>query len=54
VFENKVLRRISGARRESGENCITRSFMICTPSIIRIIKSRRTRLAGYVARMGRR
>jgi hypothetical protein len=35
VFENRVLRRIFGPRREevtgNGENYITRSFMICTP-----------------------
>jgi hypothetical protein len=33
MFENKVLRRIFGRQRdvlESGENCITRSFVICT------------------------
>jgi hypothetical protein len=28
MFENRVLRRIFG--RESGEYCITRSFVICT------------------------
>jgi hypothetical protein len=35
VFENKVLRRIFGPKRdeeqESGEDYITRSFMLCTP-----------------------
>jgi hypothetical protein len=35
VFENRVLRRIFGPKRDevTGEwrNCITRSFMICTP-----------------------
>jgi len=35
VFENKVLRRIFGPKRDevtrSGENYITRSLMICTP-----------------------
>jgi hypothetical protein len=35
VFENKVLRRIFGPKRDevtgSGEDCITRSFMLCTP-----------------------
>jgi hypothetical protein len=36
---------------EGGESCITRSCIICT-SIIRIIKSKRMRWAGYVARMG--
>jgi hypothetical protein len=37
-------------RQESGENCIMRSFI--TPNIIRMIKSRRMRWAGYVALMG--
>ena len=31
VFENRVLRRIFGPKRESGENYIMRSLMICTP-----------------------
>jgi hypothetical protein len=35
VFENKVLRRTLGPKRdevtEGAENCITRSFVICTP-----------------------
>jgi hypothetical protein len=35
--------------REGGENCMTRSFVIC---VIRIIKSRRMSWAGHVARMG--
>jgi hypothetical protein len=36
-----------------GENCKTKSFIICTVrQIIRIIKSRRLRWAGHVARMG--
>jgi hypothetical protein len=34
VFENRVLRRIFGPKRDevtvNGENCITKSFMICT------------------------
>jgi hypothetical protein len=32
VFEKRVLRRIFGPKRdeESEENCIKRSFMICT------------------------
>jgi hypothetical protein len=37
--------------RENGENCITRSIF-SSPSIIGIIKSRRMRCAGHVARMG--
>jgi len=35
VFENKVLRRIFGPRRDevtgTGGDCITRNLMICTP-----------------------
>jgi hypothetical protein len=42
VFENRVLRRIFGPKRD----------LYSSPSIIRIIKSRRMRWAGYVARMG--
>jgi hypothetical protein len=34
VFENRVLRRIFGPKRDKvkvfGENCIMRSFVICT------------------------
>jgi hypothetical protein len=32
VFETRVLRRIFGLKRDemTGENCITKSFMICT------------------------
>jgi hypothetical protein len=57
VFENRVLRRIFGAKR--GE--VTGEFrklhneelrdLYSSPSIIRIIKKRRTRWAGHVARM---
>jgi hypothetical protein len=42
-------------RRDKGENWIMRSFMIffySSPSIIKIIKLRRMRWAGHVARMG--
>jgi hypothetical protein len=38
VFENRVLRRIFGPRRdevmEAGENCIMRSSIICTHMIL--------------------
>jgi hypothetical protein len=60
VFENRVLRRIFRPRR--GE--ITGGCRILhneelrdlysSPSIIRIIKSKRMRWTGHVARMGRR
>jgi len=36
VFENRVLRRISGLKSEevAGENCIMRSFITCTLHLI--------------------
>jgi hypothetical protein len=58
VFENRVLRRIFGPKRVAvtGE---WRKFhndelrdLHSSPSIIRIIKSRRMSWAGHVARMG--
>jgi hypothetical protein len=55
LFENRVPRKIFGLKRDEvtgeGENCITRSFMIfySSPSIIRIIKTRRMGLEGHVA-----
>jgi hypothetical protein len=60
VFENRVLRRIFGPKRDevTGE---WREFyneelrdLYSSPSIIRIIKSRSMRWAGHGARMGRR
>jgi hypothetical protein len=58
VFENRVLRRIFGPKRDevTGEwrklhNEELRDLH-SLPSIIRIIKSRRMRWAGHVARMG--
>jgi hypothetical protein len=60
VFENRVLRRIFARKRDEvmGEwiklhNKELRD-LYSSPSIIRIIKSRRMRWAGHVARMGRR
>jgi transcription termination factor 2 len=57
VFENRVLRRIFGPKRDevTGEwrklhNKELRD-LYSSPSIIRIIKSRRMRWAGHVARM---
>jgi hypothetical protein len=41
-------------QQRSGEDYTTRSFKICTPNIIGVIKSRRMRWAGHVARMGHR
>ncbi|KAJ4429209.1 hypothetical protein ANN_26212 [Periplaneta americana] len=58
VFENKVLRKIFGAKRDevTGEwrklhNAELQALYL-SPDIIRNIKSRRLRWAGHVARMG--
>jgi hypothetical protein len=58
VFENRVLRRIFGPKRDevTGEwrklhNEELRD-LYSSPSITGIIKSRRIRWAGHVARMG--
>jgi hypothetical protein len=58
VFENEVLRRIFGPKRDevTGEwrelhNEELRD-LYSSPSIIRTIKSRRMRWAGHIARMG--
>jgi hypothetical protein len=60
VFENRVLRRIFGPKRDdvTGEwrklhNEELRDFY-SSPSIIRIIRLRRMRWEDHVARMGRR
>jgi hypothetical protein len=59
MFENRVLRRIFGPKRDevTGEWRTLHEELrnlYSSPSIIRIIKSRRMRWAGHVARMGRR
>jgi hypothetical protein len=58
VFENRVLRRIFGPKR----NEVTGGWrelhnaelhgLYSSPGIVRVIKARRMRWAGYVARMG--
>jgi hypothetical protein len=60
VFENRVLRRIFGSKRDE----VTGGWMklhneelhnlYSSPSIIRVIKPRRMRWAGHAARMGER
>jgi hypothetical protein len=60
VFENKVLRRIFGPKRDEVTGGCRKLHneelrdLYSSPSIIRIIKSRRMRWAGHVARMGER
>jgi hypothetical protein len=59
VFDNRVLRRVFGAKRDEvmGEwrklHNEELHYLYSLPSIIRIINSRRIRWAGLVARMGR-
>jgi hypothetical protein len=58
VFENRVLRRTFGPKRDgvTGEwrrlNNEELNDLYSWPNIIRVIKSRRMRWAGHVARMG--
>jgi len=58
VFENTVLRRLFGPRRDEvmGEWRRLRKEephdLYCSPNIVRVTKSRRMRWAGHVARMG--
>ena len=58
VFENMVLRRIFGPRRDevTGEwrrlHSEELSDLYFSPNIVRVMKSRRMRSAGHVARMG--
>jgi hypothetical protein len=60
VFENRVLKRIFGPKRDEvtggwrklhNEELYT---LYSSPSVIRLIKSRMMRWKGHVARMGRR
>jgi hypothetical protein len=58
VFENKLLRRIFGPKRDGVTGGCRKLHneelrdLYSSPSIIRIIKSRRMRWTGHVARMG--
>jgi hypothetical protein len=58
VFENRVLRRIFGPKRDGVTGGCRKLHneelhnLYSSPSIIRIIKSRRMKWAGHVARMG--
>jgi len=60
VFENWVLRRIFGPKRDevTGEwrklHNEELNDLYCSPNIVRVVKSRRMRWAGHVARMGER
>jgi hypothetical protein len=57
IFENGELRRIFGPKREEDGSWRKLQndelyYLHSPPNNVRLIKSRRTRWAGYVARMG--
>jgi hypothetical protein len=58
VFENRVLRRIFGPKRDEVTGGCRKLHnkelhgLYSSPSIVRVIKARRMRWAGHVARMG--
>jgi hypothetical protein len=58
VFKNRVLRRIFGPKRDEVTGELRRlhnkelNDLYSSPNIIRVIKLRRMRWAGHVARMG--
>jgi len=58
VFEKRVLRRVFGPKRDEVTGEWRRlhneelSDLYCSPNIVRVIKSRRMRWAGHVARIG--
>ena len=58
MFENRVLRRVFGPKRDkvTGEwrksHNEELSDLYSLPNIVRVVKSRRMRWAGHVARMG--
>jgi hypothetical protein len=60
VFENRVLRRIFGPKRDEATvewrklHNEELNEPYSSPNIIRVIKSRRMRWAGHVARMGKK
>jgi hypothetical protein len=53
VFKNRVFRRMFGPRRDevTGEWRKLHNDLYCSLIIVRVIKSRRMRWAGHVARM---
>jgi hypothetical protein len=59
VFENRVLRRIFGPKRDEVTEEWRRLHnkepyaLLSSLNIIRVIRSRKLRWAGYVARMGK-
>jgi len=60
MFENRVLRTIFGPKRDEVSEEWRKlhkeelNDLYCSPNIFRVIKSRRMRWTGHVARMGER
>ena len=60
VFENRVLRRVFGPKRDEVTGDWRKlhneelNDMYCSRNIVRVIKSKRIRWTGHVARMGER
>jgi hypothetical protein len=58
VFENRVLRRAFGPKRDEVTGELRKlhneklNDLYSLPNIVRVVKSRRMRWAGHVARMG--
>jgi len=57
VFENRVLRRILGPKRDEVTGKWRKlheelNELYCSPNMVRVIKSRRMKWEGHVARMG--
>jgi hypothetical protein len=58
VFENRLLRRIFGPKRDvvtgDGRKLYNKELdnLYCLPSVVGMIKSRRVRFTGHVACMG--
>ena len=58
VFENRVLRKVFGPKRDEGTGEWRKlhneelNDLYSSPNIVRVVKSRRMRWVGYVARMG--
>ena len=53
VFENRILRRIFGVKRDANRRLHNEELLSLyrSPNIVIVIKSRRLRWAGHVARM---
>jgi hypothetical protein len=59
LFENRTPRRLFDPKRDEVKREWRKlhneelNYLYCSPHIVRVIKSRRMRWAGHVARMGR-